>query len=156
MPIAVITRARTSRLRHLVPFLRASMRVGQDARRSEGFLAGAMRTSRGPEFWTLTLWADGRAMHAWATGAVHAQVMPRMAEWASDASTAAWPVDTAELPDWAEAQHRLLAAPRYAELEAPSEDHRARAQRPMPHRGLVRRLRATGAAETRTGASRAG
>jgi hypothetical protein len=114
-----------------------------------------MRTSWGPEFWTITVWADGRALHAWATGAVHAQVMPQMAGWASDASTAAWPVESAELPDWAEAEQRLLAAPRYAELVAPSDEHRARVQRAMPRRGLVRRLRPTGAAVSRTGATNA-
>lgn len=137
MSIAVVTRTRITRPRPVAAFASASLRVALDARRSAGFVSGALRITAGPEFWTLTLWEDGRSLHAWATGRVHASAMPRMAGWASDASTSAWPVASRRLPTWQEAESRLLAAPRFTDLDVPSDDHRSGVERPMPRRGLT-------------------
>jgi hypothetical protein len=154
MAVVVVTRTRIARVRHLAPFSRDSVRVALYARRSPGFVTGALRVASGPEFWTMSVWEDGRAMHDFATGGVHAQVAPRMAGWAGHALMCAWQTTDRTLPTWADAQRRLEAAPRFLALDAPSDRHLAKVVPPAPRRSASLPLLAPRATETRTGASR--
>jgi hypothetical protein len=150
MPIVAVTRTRMAHLRFVPPFARDSLRVALHARRAPGFVTGALRIASGPEFWTMTVWEDGRAMHRFVSGGVHAEVMPRMAKWAAEASMSGWPTDEWALPTWAEAQRRLEAAPRFARLDETIGE----VVRAAPRRSAGVRLPAAPASKAMTGASR--
>lgn len=125
MSVVVVTRTVMARPKHLAPFAWQSLRVGFQARRSPGYVAGAMRISRGWVFWTLTVWRDGRAMAAFRSSGVHGQVMPRLAGWASEGAFAAWRIPDEQLPSWAQAQDELHRHPSFTALDAPGVAHRA-------------------------------
>lgn len=123
--VAVVTRTRMARLRHVPAFAWASLRAGLQARRTPGFVTGAMGISPGPVFWTLTVWTDGRAMQAFRDSGAHAEAMPRLAGWASEGAFAAWRLRAPGLPGWDEARRRLVERGCYTRLAAPDGWHRA-------------------------------
>lgn len=105
MPVVSVTRGRIGRRRHVAPFAWLSLRAGLQARRSPGYLGGSMRVTRGPVFWTVSLWEDGRAMIGFRDSGVHAKSMPYLARWSAAATFATWRTD--RLPAWEEAEREL-------------------------------------------------
>lgn len=120
MALAVATRT-VIRRRHRVRFLWGSLRAAFQARRSPGYLGGALRVARGPVFWTLTLWQDGAAMNAFRASGVHGELIPKMAGWASQACTTAWKVERD--PSWDETFERMAGSARWIELDSPDRWH---------------------------------
>lgn len=131
MPIAVVTRTRI-RPRFVLRFMWLCLRIGLQARRTEGYVAGAMRLSNGPEFWTLTVWESGRAMQALRNNGVHGEAMPSLARWADEGTTAIWRTEGGARPDWTEAQSRLEASARFTAIDDPSDEHARAVIRPAP------------------------
>jgi hypothetical protein len=137
MPIVVVTRTRMAKPRFILPFLWHCLRIALEARRTQGYVAGALRLSSGPEFWTLTVWDGGIAMQAFRNSGVHGEVMPQLAKWADEGSTAIWRTEEHTLPDWADVQGRLEEAPRFTRIDVPSEAHRGSVVRPGPRRSVA-------------------
>jgi hypothetical protein len=131
MPIAVVTRTRI-RPRFVPRFMWLCLRIGLQARRTEGYVAGAMRLSNGPEFWTLTVWESGRAMQALRNTGVHGEAMPFLARWAEEGTTAIWRTQDGARPGWAEVQARLEASARFTAIDEPSDEHARAVVRPAP------------------------
>jgi hypothetical protein len=123
MAVVVATRMVPSKLRHLPAFLVGSMRAGAQAQRAAGFRAGRMRIVRGPAFWTLTVWQDGRHMSAYRDSGVHAKLAPHIARWAKEAAFTVWQTDNTLLPSWREATRRMADRAVFAPLENPNERH---------------------------------
>ena len=90
MPIVVVTRTRMGRPRFIGPFLWLCLRIAVQARRANGYVGGALRLTSGPEFWTLTVWDGGKSMQAFRNRGLHGEVMPLLARWADEGSTAIW------------------------------------------------------------------
>lgn len=132
MPIAVVTRTRMAKLRFVPKFMWLCLRIGLEARRTEGYVAGAVRLSSGPEFWTLTVWESGRAMQAFRNNGAHGEAMPLLARWADEGTTAIWRTEGGARPDWGEVQARLEASARFTAIDAPSPEQSANVVRPAP------------------------
>jgi quinol monooxygenase YgiN len=92
-------------------------------RNTEGCLALALLKDENHVFWTMTMWADERAMKAFMTSGSHRKAMPRLAGWADEASFIHWYQDHLERPDWIEAARRMRAEGRPAKLRYPSPHH---------------------------------
>lgn len=137
MPVAVVTRTVMAKPRYAVPFGIGSLRAGLQARRTPGYLAGALRVTGEPwvSYWTLTLWRDGRSMVAFRNGGAHGSLMPRMAGWARQTSVTAWRTDDPGLPTWADACRQMVRNPRFVTLDAPDPDH-LRGVLPTPAHGI--------------------
>lgn len=128
MPLAVATRT-VIRRRWRPQFLWGSLRAALQARRSPGYLGGGLRITRGPVFWTLTLWRDGAAMNAFRASGAHEELLPKMAGWASQAATTAWKVEPD--PTWDEAFERMAGNPRWVEIDRPDQSqNEKRLERP--------------------------
>jgi hypothetical protein len=134
MSLAIATRTVIQRRRQ-AQFLWGSLRAALQARRSPGYLGGALRITRGPVFWTLTQWQDGAAMNAFRTSGVHGLLMPKMAGWASQASTVGWKVERD--PSWDETYEQMARSARRVELAEPDRWHREGQMEPPSRRGLT-------------------
>ncbi len=131
MPVAVVTRTLVARPRYVAAFALRSLGVGLQTRRSPGYVAGALRVTAGPVFWTLTVWRDGRAMNRFRDSGAHAAAMPRLAGWADQGTFTAWRTEDDRRPTWSEAEEQLALRPRFTPLDRPDEAHRT-ATSPSP------------------------
>lgn len=133
MPVVVVTRTVIGRPRHVLPFGWRSLRAAWQTRRSPGYLGGRMAVTSGPAFWTVTAWADGRAMTAFRDSGTHADSMPLLYEWASEGAVAVWRTTGPRVPTWAEAVREFAGRRRIVPVTAPSPDQQRGIVR--PHRG---------------------
>jgi uncharacterized protein DUF3291 len=125
MPVAVVTRAVMAKPRFIPRFVRANLICTIQARRTAGFLNGTLAFSpRGRVFWTLTVWEDGPAMMRFRESGPHLKLMPKMVDWGSEASTAAWKVADGRLPTWDEAHEALRTRAKFATVAAPNDNQR--------------------------------
>lgn len=131
----------------------ASLRAALQARRSPGFRGGGLRITGGLEFWTLTVWTDGRHMAAYRDAGFHGRVMPDIRVWASEAAFAVWQAETADVPSWPQIRQTFAERASFAELDRPSTDHVAHRVRPSIRRGLSLPLRRPRRNERRTTAN---
>lgn len=136
MPVVVVTRTRMARARYLPLFARDSLRAGLQARRSAGYVAGALGVARGPEFWTITVWEDVRAMGAYRDSGAHAEVMPRLTGWAKDGSFTVWQTGDHALPSWEEVRRRVGDSQHFVPLDHPTPEYAAGVRRLAPRRSL--------------------
>jgi hypothetical protein len=74
-------------------------------------------------------------MQAFRESGAHGELMPKMARWATQASSTAWQVDVA--PSWDEAVERMDANPRWIELDHPDEWARAKQVQRASKTGLT-------------------
>lgn len=151
MPIVVATRMVPSKIRYVPPFVFGSLRAAVQARRSPGFRCGALRMERGPAFWTLTVWEDGRAMASYRDSGAHGALVPNMARWAKEAAFTAWKADTTDLPSWSQAHSRLVERANFSDLLAPNEAHANQHFPPYRRAALNGPLRAPRRRRSRTG-----
>ncbi|WP_161962381.1 DUF3291 domain-containing protein [Nocardioides speluncae] len=137
MPVAVVTRTVLIKPRYFAPFGIGSIRAGLQARRTPGYLAGALRVTGEPwlSYWTLTVWRDGRSMVAFRDGGAHGALVPRMAGWARQTSVTAWRTEEETLPSWEEASRQMVRRPRFVELHRPDQDHLSGVL-PVPRYGI--------------------
>ncbi|MQT12584.1 DUF3291 domain-containing protein [Rhizobiales bacterium Sp-1] len=118
-----VTRFRLRTLLFAPSFFLHAHRTIVQIRKADGFVAGAVLRDAHFAFWTLTLWRDDAAMRTYATSGAHRRAMPRLAEWADEASVAHWRQAGARLPDWTEAARRLRAEGRPLPLRHPAPSH---------------------------------
>jgi heme-degrading monooxygenase HmoA len=97
------SRLRLSSPRHLPRFLRASTRVGRQAREAPGCIDSRLRAQlRSLTFWTLSAWEDEAAMKEFVRSEPHLGAMRDLRARGAVASAEfrSWVDDAAVLPDW--------------------------------------------------------
>ncbi len=62
-------------------------------------------------------------MKAYMTSGAHRKAMPRLADWADEASMVRWWQDHTEPPDWSEATRRMKVEGRPADILHPGPNH---------------------------------
>jgi quinol monooxygenase YgiN len=92
-------------------------------RNAKGCLSVALLRDNDRAFWTMSMWADEHAMKVYVTCGSHRKAMPRLSEWADEASVVHWFQDRAVRPDWNEAARRLRAEGRPSKLRHPGPHH---------------------------------
>lgn len=126
MPLISVTRFRSRSIVFLPLFaLHANRSMGQ-VRKADGLLSGAVQRQTDGSFWTMTVWRDERAMHAYVASGAHRSAMPHLRDWAVEASVVRWITDGPLLPTWEEAASRIREAGRASKLRHPGTDHAAR------------------------------
>jgi len=123
MTLVSITRFRARSI-WLVPLFgfHAQRSIAQ-IRHADGCIALALLRDTNRAFWTTTVWADERSMKAYMNSGSHRKAMPRLANWADEASVVHWYQEQPERPDWSEAARRMKAEGRPVRLRNPSPDH---------------------------------
>ena len=122
--VVSVTRLRVRSLRFLPFFLIHAQRCLAQIRRSDGYIAGALRHDRDRAYWTTSVWRDEAALLAYVTGGAHRTAMPRLSEWGDEASTVRWVRDSADLPSWPEAIERMRREGHPLPLRHPGPAHR--------------------------------
>ena len=125
MPLASITRLRLRKLRFLPAFLYRAHLSQRQAARSDGFLGGYVAISPGLAFWTVTVWRDAEAMHAYRRSGAHRRAMPKLFDWCDEAAVVNYAHDAPDLPSAADAAGRIGEEGRLVKLRTPSDAHRA-------------------------------
>ncbi len=121
--VVSVTRFRVRSLRFLPFFLIHAQRCLAQIRRSDGYVAGALRHDRDRAYWTMSVWRDEAALLAYVTGGAHRDAMPKMSEWGDEASTVRWVQDSGKLPFWPEAIERMRRDGRPVPLRYPGPGH---------------------------------
>ena len=126
MAFVSITRLHLRAWRVLPGFLVQTFRAAGQARRSGGYVAGALSADmRRLTFWTLTLWKDQAAMRGYQHSGAHKAVMPRIGDWCDEAAVAHWEQDGGRIPGGDEALERMQRQGRVVKLPQPSQGHAA-------------------------------
>jgi heme-degrading monooxygenase HmoA len=123
MPLVSVTRFRARSIRFVPLFMLHAGRTIAQIRKTEGFLAGAVKRDADLAFWTMTVWRDARAMHAYVASGAHRTAMPHLRDWGIEASVIRWTQDGADLPDWPEAVERMRDEGRASKLRHPGPHH---------------------------------
>ena len=124
--LASVTRLRVRLVRYLPSFLWKTFLAQRQVMRAPGFLGGRLLIDAGRTFWTLTGWESEQAMKGFRGSGAHAQVMPLLLEWCSEASYAHWIAAGISVPTWAEAYEHLVREGRLSRVAHPTPDHEAR------------------------------
>jgi len=125
MPLVSITRLRLPSWLFLLMFAWYTLRSSRQVARAEGNLGLKLLRDRCNTFWTSTLWTGEAAMKMFMTSGAHGKAMRKLAAWCDEAAVAHWTQDSAELPTWREAYHRLQRDGRRSKVNRPSAGHRA-------------------------------
>src|SRR3954464_2937858 len=107
MPFVSVTRLHLRSRFFLLPFLIASLRSTRQARRTPGFLMGAVGNDLEQGSWTLTSWRDVESMRSFRNTGAHMKAMPRLLSWCDEASYAHWSTESNALPTAEEAYNQL-------------------------------------------------
>jgi quinol monooxygenase YgiN len=100
-----------------------SQRSISQIRSAKGCISLALLQDKNRAFWTMTMWEDERSMKSFMATGPHREAMPRLAEWADEASVVHWHQDSAEHPDWNEAARRMRAEGRPTKIRRPGPHH---------------------------------
>ena len=94
--------------RHVIPFMRMSMKVQRQLKTTPGLVRYAMKTDiPRKRFWTFTVWTDRKAMAAFVRTEPHATAVGRFGKWGGEgAGFAEWTSTEGKL-DWNEVWERL-------------------------------------------------
>jgi heme-degrading monooxygenase HmoA len=125
MPLISITRLHLRAQRYFPIFSVYTFASALQARRSDGFLGGALGSDAERGAWTMTAWRDEAAMHAFRNRGMHLRAMPRLLKWCDEASFAHWIQNDATLPSSEEAHRRMRAEGRLSKVSHPSPAHAA-------------------------------
>jgi hypothetical protein len=125
MPLVSVTRLHVRSLRFMPSFIIDALRSAQQARKSAGFLGGALMRDVRNVFWTVTVWTDAKAMEAYRIAGTHRLAMPRLLNWCDEASLTHWTQDSSEVPAWPEAYRRMVAEGRASKVNHPSAAQQA-------------------------------
>lgn len=120
-----VTRLRLASWLTVPAFLTASDKSARQAKAAAGFVEGRLLLDHGRVFWTLTAWKNVTAMRAFRDTGLHADIMPKLAEWCDEAAVAQWQTPDGALPSWTDAHRRLIAEGRASRLNRPSARHAA-------------------------------
>jgi hypothetical protein len=137
MPFVSVTRLRVRALRFMPPFVVYALRSAQQARRSAGFLGGALMRDNWKAFWTVTVWTNAQAMEAYRIAGIHRVAMPKLLNWCDEASLTHWTQNASDVPGWPEAYRRMVAEGRPSKVNNPSPAQRI-LQIPEPKPGRFR------------------
>jgi hypothetical protein len=121
MPFVSVTRLRVRALRFMPPFIVYALSSSQQARKSAGFLGGALMRDNWKAFWTVTVWRDAKAMEAYRIAGIHRVAMPKLLNWCDEASVMHWTQASADVPVWPEAYGRMVAGGRASKVNNPSQ-----------------------------------
>ncbi len=130
MPVVSITRLRVRKARFLPAFFLAVMRIGRQARVSQGNLAVRVFADSHKAFWTATAWDSEAAMRAFMLAGPHGPAMRKLLDWCDEAALVHWTQPDAVLPAWPEAHRRLIAEGRPSKVNYPTAAHTAHAPAP--------------------------
>jgi heme-degrading monooxygenase HmoA len=136
MPLISVTRLRVRSFRYLPGFLWDTFQSVRQVQRSPGFLGGRLLVNAGYVFWTMTAWQDETAMNAYRTGGAHRQAMPKLLNWCDEAAVVHWTQESAEIPEWREAQQHIAEKGRLSKVNHPSRVQ-ASQQIPAPQRSRI-------------------
>jgi len=131
-----ITRLRIRKWRYLPAFLYRAYLAQRQAAASDGFLGGYVATSRRLAFWTVTVWRDAAAMHAYRRAGMHLRAMPHLFRWADESSMTMLDDAGHEPPSPEDAARLLGEHGRMTKVRFPSEDQRL--GRPWPDGAVPR------------------
>lgn len=123
MPLVSITRFRARALWFVPLFAFHAQRSISQVRNAQGCMALALLKDKNRTFWTMTMWAEERSMKSFITSGSHRNAMPRLAEWADEASVVHWHQSHSERPGWPEASRRMRAEGRPSKLHHPGTHH---------------------------------
>jgi hypothetical protein len=124
MPFVSVTRLRVRSLWFMPPFIVYALRSSQQARRSAGFLGGALMRDNWKAFWTVTVWMDAKAMEAYRIAGIHRVAMPKLLNWCDEASVTHWTPGSSDVPAWPEAYRRMVEQGRPSKVNHPSPAQR--------------------------------
>ncbi len=93
---------------HVIPFLRMSLRVEKQLKKTEGLIRYGLRTNLPrKQFWTLSVWKDRATANAFVGTEPHATAVRRFQKWAGrGAAFVEWNSSDGRM-DWNEALQRL-------------------------------------------------
>ncbi len=91
--------------------------------RQEGFLGGDLAPEPPRGFWTVTVWADEKAMRAFRNSGDHMKAMPRLLDWCDEASYIHWQQEDDAVPTLAVAFERLRDSGKLSKVRHPSAAH---------------------------------
>jgi hypothetical protein len=120
MPFVSVTRLKIRSLWFMPAFVVYALRSARQAEKSAGFLGGALMRDNWQAFWTITVWADAKAMETYRSSGMHRKAMPRLMNWCDEASLAHWVQDAEDVPSWPEAYRRLVNEGRPSKVRHPS------------------------------------
>jgi heme-degrading monooxygenase HmoA len=145
MPVISITRLHLRSWRYAPQFAVYTLGSARQARRSDGFLGGALGNDTERGAWTMTAWRDEAAMRAFRNRGIHFNAMPRLLKWCDEASFAHWTQSDATLPSPEQAHRRMKTEGRLSKVSYPSAAHAAgvTASASSPRVGLRLTPRAT-------------
>lgn len=123
MPLISVTRLRLRSYRYLLPFSFYSALSTWQAKRAPGNLGVSLLIDVNKTFWTRTVWQDEMCLHNFVRAGFHRRVMPKLLDWADEASTVHWEQETPKLPDWYEAHQRMVREGFRGKLKYPSPAH---------------------------------
>jgi heme-degrading monooxygenase HmoA len=125
MPFISITRLHLRAQRYFPIFSVYTFASALQARRSDGFLGGALGSDAERGAWTMTAWRDEAAMRAFRNRGMHVRAMPRLLKWCDEASFTHWMQNDATLPTPEEAHRRMRVEGRLSKVSWPSAAHAA-------------------------------
>lgn len=140
MPVISITRLRVRRWWYLPAFFTSVIRIGKQARTSQGNLAVKILADSKSTYWTATSWESEAAMRAFMLAAPHGPAMRNLLNWCDEAALVHWTQPEYELPAWSEAHRRLIAEGRPSKVNHPSPAHSSH-RLPMPKAGAGREIK---------------
>ena len=123
MPLVSITRFRARAFWFVPMLMHHAQRSISQIRSVKGSISPALLKDKNRAFWTMTMWEDEHSMKAYMASGSHREAMPRLAEWADEASVVHWHQNHAERPDWNEAARRMKAEGRPARIRHPGPHH---------------------------------
>ena len=123
MPIFSVTRFRVRKLRYVPLFLFLANRTMSQIRKAPGYIDGAIGRDADFAFWTMSVWQTEKQMIEYVTSGAHRKAMPRLRDWAIEASFIRWEQDGSTLPTWREAEERMRNDGRSSKLRYPGAGH---------------------------------
>jgi heme-degrading monooxygenase HmoA len=136
MPLISVTRLRVRTWTFLPQFLWDTIKSVRQVQRSAGFLGGRLLVNARYVFWTMTAWQDEAAMNAYRTGGAHRKAMPKLLNWCDEAAVVHWTQDSAEIPDWRQAQEHMAEKGKLSKVNHPSAVQ-ASQRIPAPQRSRI-------------------
>jgi hypothetical protein len=139
MPLISVTRLRVRSFLYLPEFLWDTFQSLRQVQRSSGFLGGRLLVNSGFVFWTMSAWQDEAAMNAYRTSGAHRKAMPKLLNWCDEAAVVHWVQESAEIPEWQQAELHMSEKGRLSKVNHPSAAQ-ASQQIPPPQPSRIARV----------------
>jgi hypothetical protein len=144
MSILAMTRLRLKSIGLFPRFIWANEAVIAQLRAAPGFLRGKLLAEPSLAMWTASLWLSEESMRAFYLSGAHRGLMPRLKDFACEATVGHISYESSELPSWQFVHEELCKAGRYSDmLSEANDDHRNRIVARPKFAFLTRQLRPT-------------